>query len=213
MRIASPGEGARESTEHVGIFLCQRAAAQRWHGPFELQQFTCIYTGGGYGMDMRMDAKQSGLARAGSGLELQRRVGPARHARFPLRVLIGQVERPDVTPNPSAPVTLAPCVNELKALQGSLGTSPPLFVASTTGPSHDVMKGFKLANYNKPFLSKQPPLKEIFLCCTLGYPHSCRFLNLPNQTQRGLTLPGFFCFDFFPPEYVSSLLFFFFHQL
>lgn len=108
-------------------------------------------------------------------------------------------------------------LKDLNALQGSLGTSPPLFVPSSTGPSHDViaffLKGFKLANYNKPFLSKQPPLKEIFLCCTLGYPHSCRFLNLPIQTHRGLTLPGFFSFFLFwlfPPWICFLFPFFFF---
>lgn len=84
-------------------------------------------------MDISTNAKQSS---AGPGLELQR-AGLARS--IPSQGLIGQVERPDVTPNPPS-VAPAPCapptpLKDLKALQGSLGTSPPLFVPSSTGPA------------------------------------------------------------------------------
>lgn len=136
---------------------------------------------------------------------------------IPSQGLIGQVERPDVTPNPhrssgSLCAPQPPPLEDLKALQGSLGTSPPLFVPSSTGPSHDViafLKGFKLANYNKPFLSKQPPLKEIFLCCTLGLSTFLSVPEPPNPNRTWSHTNGlFFCFDFSPPECVSSLLFF-----
>lgn len=102
MRITTPGKGTRESTEHVGglfffiFFPCQRAATQCWHGPRAETVHTRL-NGNGYRMDISMNAKQRS---AGRGLELQR-AGLARS--IPSQGLIGQVERPDVTPNPSLP--------------------------------------------------------------------------------------------------------------
>lgn len=75
------------------FFPCQRAATQRWHGPRAETVHTRL-NGNGYRMDISTNAKQSS---AGRGLELQR-AGLARS--IPSQGLIGQVERPDVTPNP-----------------------------------------------------------------------------------------------------------------
>lgn len=85
----------------VGFFSsffppCQRAATQRWHGPRAETVHTRL-NGNGYRMDISMNAKQRS---AGRGLELQR-AGLARS--IPSQGLIGQVERPDVTPNPPPP--------------------------------------------------------------------------------------------------------------
>lgn len=110
----------------------------------------------------------------------------------------------------------APPLKDLKALQGSLGTSPPLFVPSSTGPSHDVM-GFFWRGLNWPTIISHSFQNSLHWKKYFSVAHLVIHIPVGSWTSqskhnvvshyRAFT-PFFFCFDFFPPEYVSSLLFF-----
>lgn len=129
------------------------------------------------------------------------------HTWFPLRVWLGQVKRPDVTSNP----LVLPPSESPRNPQSSLGFSgyKPSFVCPLQHQAqpwcHGYLKGFNWPTIITHSFKKQPPLEEIFLCCSLGLSTFLPIPEPPNPNRTWSHTAGVFFFFF--PESISSLLF------
>ena len=135
--------------------------------------------------------------------------GAVWHSWFPLGVWLGQVKRPDVTSNP---LVLPPSESPRNA-HSSLGFSGyrPSFVCPLQHQAqpwcHGYLKGFNWPTIITHSFKKQPPLEEIFLCCSLGLSAFLPVPEPPNPNRTWSHTAGVFFLTFFPPESISSPLF------
>lgn len=135
------------------------------------------------------------------------------HTWFPLRVWLGQVKRPDVTSNP---LVLPPSTSPRNP-QSSRGFSgyKPSFVCPLQHQAqpwcHGYLKGFNWPTIITHSFKKQPPLEEIFLCCSLGL---STFLPVPEPPNPNTTwshtagvffLTFFFFLNLFPLYFLAIL--------
>lgn len=121
------------------------------------------------------------------------------HTWFPRRVWLGQVKRPDVTSNP----LVLPPSESPRNPQSSLGFSgyKPSFVCPLQHQAqpwcHGYLKGFNWPTIITHSFKKQPPLEEIFLCCSLGLSTFLPVPEPPNPNRTWSHTAGVFFLTFF----------------
>lgn len=128
------------------------------------------------------------------------------HTWFPLRVWLGQVKRPDVTSNPLA----LPPSESPRNPQRALGFSgyKPSFVCPLQHQAQPWCHGY-LKRFNWPTIithsfKKQPPLEEIFLCCSLGLSTFLPVPEPPNPNRTWSHTAGVFFLTLFSWIYFLS---------
>lgn len=132
------------------------------------------------------------------------------HTWFPRRVWLGQVKSPDVTSNP----LVLPPSESPRNPQSSPGFSgyKPSFVCPLQHQAqpwcHGYLKGFNWPTIITHSFKKQPPLEEIFLCCSLGLSAFLPVPEPPNPNRTWSHTAGvFFLTLFFFPLNLFPLYF------